>query len=739
MLRDTLYRIRGISLKWKLLIPFLLFSLSGTTILTFIGLNSQQELIKKEEKQQLQMFYELFLTMVRKNGEQALSMATVIAEDPLVKDLLRESNRDGLFAYCSPLYEQLQREFGIAQMHFHLVPGRSFLRVHSPLEFGEMISYRQAIVDCMKSGRGVVGLEWGLTGLGIRGVAPVHYEGSLVGTVEFGFPFGTGFLQDLREKWGPHFSVYERKSREHFPVLATTNGSCKLFPLLKKQVDDSLIYPVIMIAPPGYPEMAFLAGRIEDYGGEMMALVEICSDRSSIVEQLKSTRNLMISVGFVGICVSFVLTWVVAVLFIRPIKDIVANAREIAEGKRETRLTPLSDDEIGLLTQSLNTMLDSLKARRKQVEHYAKTLEKRVEERTADLVTSEEKYRTLVDNLPLGVYRILSDGTTEFINPYFVEKLGFSTDEVVGYKGFWRTRIWGCNEREAQEILRALTKNPNGLRTEREISDKEGNRFVFIDHAIPFRDEQGVLKWFDGIMMDITEVKRLQEEALRGEEIRVLGEISERFAHEMRNPLATAGGFARRLRDAISENDSHKKMAQIILDEVARLENILNVLLSTIKPFVLCMSELDLQTVLRVSIEAVKRQADARRIGLSVLLMEENIPISGDKNFLERALVSLLQNALFSMPEDSLLAVCTLLEGNCVAVLLRYPVKGVADDDVTQFFIPRLTGDLETNMHDLPLSKVIIHKHGGQIQVNREECDMVVRIELPVLQGGQGV
>jgi len=44
-------------------------------------------------------------------------------------------------------------------------------------------------------------------------------------------------------------------------------------------------------------------------------------------------------------------------------------------------------------------------------------------------------------------------------------------------------------------------------------------------------------------MVDITELKRLQEAALRSEEVKVLGEISARFAHEMRNPLTTAGGF----------------------------------------------------------------------------------------------------------------------------------------------------------------------------------------------------
>ena len=126
------------------------------------------------------------------------------------------------------------------------------------------------------------------------------------------------------------------------------------------------------------------------------------------------------------------------------------------------------------LTQSLNIMLDSLKERRRQIQQYARTLEKKVEERTADLVFSEEKYRTLVDNLPLCVYRILYDGTTEFVNPYFTDKLGYTAEEVVSDKGFWEKQIWGCDREEGEQIWRELKKNAKGFRVERIVQDKQG-------------------------------------------------------------------------------------------------------------------------------------------------------------------------------------------------------------------------------------------------------------------------
>lgn len=103
MFFDFINRVQSISLKWKLLIPFLFFSFSGTTSLVYIGLSSQQEIIKEEEKKELFRFFELFMGSVRQKGEQALSMATVIAENPMIKKLLGGGAPGNAFGLCLAL------------------------------------------------------------------------------------------------------------------------------------------------------------------------------------------------------------------------------------------------------------------------------------------------------------------------------------------------------------------------------------------------------------------------------------------------------------------------------------------------------------------------------------------------------------------------------------------------------------------------------------------------------------
>ena len=729
---DFLFRIQGISLKWKLLIPFLAFSFVGTMVLAYIGLNSQQELIRQEEQKEIRDFYQLFLTRIGHKGDQALSMATIVAADSGVQESLSLMDPEALLSYVLPLYEQLKSNFGILQFHFHIPPGKSFLRVHAPSASGEMIAYRNAIMDVMKSGRGIATFEWGPSGLGMRGVVPVYHKDVLVGSFEIGYPFGKPFLEDLKKSWGPDITVFEKKSEHNYLPVATTmeevEPSCPL-EHLSAPLENG---PVILIAPASHPSSSILVGPIKDYFGDTLAVVEVQADRTEIIRRLARTRNLMIIVGSAGILVSFALIWVVAALFTRPIEEIVHRAREIAEGKREARLKLRPNDEIGRLAQSLNSMLDSLKERRQQIHVYARTLERKVQERTADLVFSEEKYRTLVDNLPLCVYRILWDGTTEFVNPYFTDKLGYTAEEIVREKGFWEKNIWGCTQEEGERIWQELRKDAKGFRVERNVKDKEGRNYTFIDHAIPAKDESGRLKWLDGIMMDITMLKRLQEVALRTEEIKVLGEISARFAHEMRNPLVTAGGFARRLRDSLPEKDKHREFADIIVEEVARLEYILKVILSSIEPFSLSMSEVDMNELLRSSIQTVQDELIERGLHLKESVSPSPAKIQGDAGMIEKAFHNILRHSVLSMQEGDTLFVSTRREHDNLLITIHYRAEKLAEDDVEQFFFPRFTGKDESVVHELPLTKIIIHRHGGKIDVFREGEEVVLKIELPI-------
>jgi PAS domain S-box-containing protein len=715
------------------LIPFLFFSFVGTTVLVYVGLASQQSLIKKEEKKEILNFYHLCLELIGQKEAQALSLATAVASEPTVQRLLADRDDVGLVELLYPLYHKLKKDFEILHFHFHIPPGRSFLRLHMVEEKGEALSYRKGVTDVMRTGKGVSGLEWGIAGLGIRGVSPIYYRGTLAGSLDIGFPFGKRFVDILKQDWGPDFTVYEKKSDREYTLLATTlSGNRGFDPCAYLGASDAPM-PAIFISPKDQPDKSILLGPIKDTYGDTAALVEIRVDRSRIMKRLASIRNLMMLIGVTGLVLSFTLTWTVAALFIRPIKEIVKEAQEIAEEKREVRLDPRPMDEIGDLAYSLNMMLDTLKQKQSQIESHARTLELRVHERTRDLVASEEKYRTLVESLPLIVYRVLRDGTTEFINPCFTETLGYSADEVVGDKRFWASVICGCNVDGPIDLLDCCWQGTKEYRMERTLTNAAGQHLTFIDQAIPQVSEQGGVKWIDGIMVDITELKKLQDRAMRTEEIRILGEISARFAHELRNPLASAGGFARRLRDTLAEGHPSRKPAQIIVEEVARLEEILRIVLSSIEPVVLQIGTVEMAELLRACIAGLAERAAARRVRIIESLPPTLPPLEGDASQLHRAFHAILENALLCIPEGENLTLSGGVDHEVLRLTIQHPAAGLADDDLDQFFLPRFAGKAGPSVLDLPLAKIIIHRHGGKIDVSWEgERKLALRVELPL-------
>ena len=409
------------------------------------------------------------------------------------------------------------------------------------------------------------------------------------------------------------------------------------------------------------------------------------------------------------------------------------QAQDIAHERRERRLEARPSDEIGVLTQALNTMLEALRKRRMEIEDHARNLERRVQERTADLVTAMENFRTLVENVPLIVYRVLPDGTTEFINSYLTESLGYAIEEAVRDKTFWRQKICGEDSDGDKDIFRICFQRGDECRVERKVRHKDGHLLTFIDHAIPAKDEEGRIKWTDGIMMDISQLKRLQERALRTEEIRILGEISARMAHEIRNPLASAGGFARRLRDALPEQNPQRKLAQIIVEEVARMESFLRILLTSIAPFELSLTEVDLNGLLRSWMMKLDGLLRSKHIRLVDNLSPRVSKIQGDKDRLSQAIESILKHAIVSMPEGEHLFLSTTQTNDQFVLTLRHKLSRLSDEDVEQFFFPHIEEEPEETVLDLPLSKIIIHRHGGRVDLFREGDDILtMRIEFPV-------
>lgn len=724
---NVIRRVRSISLKWKLLIPFLFFALSGTTILVYIGLRSQEKMIRNQEKKALLHHYDHFMEEIDSARNHLLGIAIVMAKDRQIQGFLKDGKRADLCHFITPIFKTLNREFGIDFIQFYNKEEILFFELNSLDRNKNRLNKEpgRLIAISMKRGENISGIEKGPYGFTIKGISPVISNGDIVGAMGVGYFLNKRYLNIIRRRWGVDVAIYEITESGTFIPISRAGYLFGAFMINDFIRSVKRLKKIVLIAPDNFPDRSFLYFPLKDVEGKPLILVELSFDREDIQGRLKRIRNIMAVVGFCGISISFALTFFVIYMFLKPIHRIIDEANEIAEGRRERHLEYDAGDEIGTLTQALNRMLDALRSRRRQIQEYAQNLEKRVAERTADLVSTMENYRRLVENIPLIVYRVLPDGTTEFVNPYLTDSLGYTIEEAVGNRNFWKDVICG-GEEGFQELIEECFQKGKECRRERKIRDKKGQTLEFIDHAMPFKDADGNIVWVDGTMMDITELKRLQEMAMCSEEIRIVGEISSRMAHEMRNPLATIGGFARRLMRKLPEGDPNRPLAGVIVSEVSRIERFLEVLFSTVKSVELEFDTVNLKEIITLAVHQLRD--DIERKGIILIERIDELPeIEGDREKLIRAFRSIIKHSIVLMPVGERMIVKGSIKGDRILIGIRHRIENISDDDISQFFYPHVEQDHWKTVSDLPLARVILHRHGVEIDVrkddkNRELC-----------------
>lgn len=123
---------------------------------------------------------ERILEEVKDLSKENLKLALAIASIPGVQEAVGLEDRERLIGIINPFLKKIQKESPYPlKVHFHLPPGKSFLRVWKPEKWGDDLrSFRKTVVTVLNTGKPVYGIEPGRAGLAVRGVAP--YSGRAV-------------------------------------------------------------------------------------------------------------------------------------------------------------------------------------------------------------------------------------------------------------------------------------------------------------------------------------------------------------------------------------------------------------------------------------------------------------------------------------------------------------------------------------------------------------------------------
>ncbi len=230
-----------------------------------------------------------------------------------------------------------------------------------------------------------------------------------------------------------------------------------------------------------------------------------------------------------------------------------------------------------------------------------------------------------------------------------------------------------------------------------------------------------------------------QKEKIEAEKLAAVGELTAMVAHEIRNPLATIGGFARSMLRGPEELDRILRNSQIILDEVERLEQILRRLLDFARApssgLVLDRIEPLVEYARQVT-ESLAEQADVE-IRVSV---EQDLPeVFLDHDQFQQVMINLVRNAVEAMPDGGVLEIGARRAEESVELYVSDTGAGISEEHVDEIFDLFYTTKPSGTGLGLALSQRIVERHGAELRVSSEKgkgTTFVIAVPIPT-QGNE--
>jgi len=229
----------------------------------------------------------------------------------------------------------------------------------------------------------------------------------------------------------------------------------------------------------------------------------------------------------------------------------------------------------------------------------------------------------------------------------------------------------------------------------------------------------------------------------RTDRLATLGELAAGAAHEIRNPLTSIRSAIQYLSKDFNNDSGKSEMITEVINEVERINKILQGLLSFARPSKLNISEINLESLINQVLMLIDSSIRKYTIDVQFEYFTENTFIQGDFEQLKQVFLNIFLNAIDAMAENreefprSL--IISIEKGRAIDAKKHYLVitiedtgKGIESKDLENIFNPFFTTKEEGTGLGLAISYGIINSHEGEIEVTSEiEKGSCVRIKLP--------
>jgi signal transduction histidine kinase len=219
------------------------------------------------------------------------------------------------------------------------------------------------------------------------------------------------------------------------------------------------------------------------------------------------------------------------------------------------------------------------------------------------------------------------------------------------------------------------------------------------------------------------ELLLIRERMLESDRLAALSSLASGMAHEIRNPLVSIGGFARRIAKMVEVNSPLRGYVEVIQEEVTRLEKLLREILDFSGENLSYYGDHEMAKLIDDTLILVQRDLDTAKI--KVVKEFAQMPrLHCDDRQMKQVFYNLFQNAMQAMAQGGTLTIRTYPvekpDGLYEAVAISDTGGGIPLEVLHNIFNPFFsTKDYGTGL-GLAIAQRIISRHYGQVEVNNE-------------------
>ena len=399
-----------------------------------------------------------------------------------------------------------------------------------------------------------------------------------------------------------------------------------------------------------------------------------------------------------------------------PLANLAQATQAVARGDFSRRAPVTSRDELGVLTESFNSMTRQLDEARHVVETNRVALE-----------IAKAHLENILANLSAGVLVFDRDLRLSNFNHGAVAILG---DELRAMPSKALDAWHADLDAFAEPVREAFLLN--GQRTwQLELALKAtGKTLLLRGTALRTATEGGYVLVFD----DITQLVQAQRAT-------AWAEVGRRLAHEIKNPLTPIQLSAERLEMKLSghlpaqEAETLRRATRTIVNQVAALKGMVDAFRDYAKLPAPSLTGLDLNVLVREVLALYENSSVPIAKQLSPALR----PVRADSTQIRQVLHNLIQNAQDALEQSDnvnkpVIEVHTEMQGDRVKISVSDNGPGFPEEMMTRIFEPYATTKPRGTGLGLAVAKKIVDEHHGSIAIeNRPQQGACVSVLLPVM------